>query len=559
MNVQDPKLTASLRAEAARAAQAVLTARPRSRTLVFSGGQIAVLMCLMLLVASIPIWTNPLPPLSDYINHLSRMQVIANIGKDANLARFYEIDWQPIPNLMMDLIVPVLARVVTVYHAGQIYLVMMFTLIVSGMLALNRALFGRWSAFPLIAVPLLYNHVFLVGLTNFIFGIGLALWAMAFWVLLRERHWSLRMGVSTLFVVALFFCHLSSLGVYGVGLLAIESYRLWQRRREPLMPRLIDFVATGIPFLPALPLLLASPTMRLADENYWERLGKIDGIIYAIQVYSDIAAFALLALVIAGTVWAVRHNLMRFHPLFWVLLVVSGAVYLAMPRVAFATYMADQRLPIAFAFMLVACADMDLRHRVVRRGFLAFLVVTLLVRVIEVDTTWGELSTSTSEFRSSVKRLKPGARVLVAYAKPDGGDDVADYGLVHAACLAIIERSALVTTVFSVKGKQVLHVRPDYRSIVDNEDGTPPTTARLLVSADHPSNPEFPKYWDKWPDHYDYLYLLFTDSDADNPDPARLTLMQDGTGFQLYRINNSKLAATPPLRVSASDPRDLGR
>jgi hypothetical protein len=35
--------------------------------------------------------------------------------------------------------------------------------------------------------------------------------------------------------------------------------------------------------------------------------------------------------------------------------------------------------------------------------------------------------------------------------------------------------------------------------------------------------------------------------------------MQDGTNFQLYRINNSKLAATPPLRVSASDPRDLGR
>ena len=46
--------------------------------------------------------------------------------------------------------------------------------------------------------------------------------------------------------------------------------------------------------------------------------------------------------------------------------------------------------------------------------------------------------------------------------------------LVHAACLAIIERSALVTTAFTVVGKQILHVRPDYRARVDTEDGTPP-------------------------------------------------------------------------------------
>jgi len=543
MNVHDTRLTM---------AEPASGGDPRKRTQAFSGGQIAVVTLLMLVVASIPIWTNPVPPLSDYINHLARMQVIAGIGKDANLARFYEIVWQPIPNLMMDILVPVIARTVTVYHAGQIFLIAMFALIMSGALALNRALFGRWSALPLVAFPLLYNHVFLVGLTNYIFGIGLSLWGLACWAFLRERHWSLRLTVSTLFVVGLFFCHLSALGVYGVGLLAMELYRLWQQRQLPLFRRLIDFCATGIPFLPALPLLMLSPTMRLADENYWERLGKIDGLIYAIQVYSDIAVFVLLAIAIAGLVWAVRHNLMRFHPLFWVMLVVTGIVYLAMPRVAFATYMADQRLPIAFVFMLVACADIDLRHRIVRRGFLAFLVVTLLVRVIEVDVSWAELSTSTSEFRASVKRIKPGSKVLVAYAKADGGDNVAEFGLVHAACLAIIERSALVTTAFTVKGKQILQVRPEYRGIVDSEDGTPPTIVRLLVAAER-SDPENPKYWDMWPKNYDYVYLLFTESDADNPDPAHLTLMQDGTNFQLYRVNGRAGAAGKGLNLSASE------
>jgi hypothetical protein len=536
MNVQETNLTAAFPAQAAHAAE---IAPPRRPALVFSGGQIAVLLFLMLLVASIPIWTNPLPPLADYINHLARMHVIASIDKDPDLARFYEIEWRAIPNLMMDLIVPPLARVVTVYHAGQIYLVAMFALIISGTVALNRALFGRWSAFPLVAVPLLYNHVFLVGLTNYIFGIGLALWAMTFWIWLRERHWALRLTVSTLFVVLLFFCHFSALGVYGVGLLATESLRLWSRRKQPLTLSLLDFVAAGIPFVAIVPLLLHSPTLLLADQYYWERLGKINGLIYAIEVYSDIAAFALLAMVMAGFVFAFQRNLLRIQPLFWVIIAVGGIIYLAMPRVMFATYMADQRLPIAFAFMLVACLDIDLRHRIVRRGFLALLAITLLVRVIEVDVSWAELSTSTSEFRGSVKRIKKGSKVLVAYASTTGGEDVSDYGLVHAACIAMIERSALVSIAFTVKGKQVLQVRPEYRDMVDIEDGTPPTVTRLLVAADRPSVDKA-KYWDLWSMHYDYLYVLFTESDAANPDPGRLTLLQDGTNFQLYRIDGQK-------------------
>src|SRR5665647_2624374 len=122
------------------------------------GGEMpGVLFAALTLRISIPIWTHPLPPLSDYVNHLARMQVIATLAKNPQLANFYEIDWQVIPNLTMDLIVPLLARVMNIYLAGQVYIVSMFALIISGTLALNRALTGRWSALPLFAFPLLYN------------------------------------------------------------------------------------------------------------------------------------------------------------------------------------------------------------------------------------------------------------------------------------------------------------------------------------------------------------------------------------------------------------------
>jgi len=54
---------------------------------------------------------------------LCRFLGIATIDKDPDLARFYSIDWQIVPNLMMDLVVPRLTAFMTVYHAGQIQLI----------------------------------------------------------------------------------------------------------------------------------------------------------------------------------------------------------------------------------------------------------------------------------------------------------------------------------------------------------------------------------------------------------------------------------------------------
>src|SRR5215470_12545546 len=317
----------------------------------FSGRQIAILFITLAAIASVPILLYPWPPLSDYINHLARMHVIATVGSDRNLAGFYEVEWQVIPNLMMDLIVPILQRVMNVYLAGQAYTIMTFVLILSGTLALNRQLYGHWSVLPLIAFPLLYNSVFLVGTMNYLFGIGLALWALAAWAALRERAMVLRLGLSTLFVLALFFCHLYAVGVYGLGLLAFELQRLlalWERRRSRIEdagergpPALLDFVACGLPFLPVLPLMLMSPTWTLRWDYNWELHGKFNGLLFVIEVYSRSATVLLAAVVAVAAGFAIRHRALQFHPLGWLLLLVGGTTYMVLPRVLFDTYMAD--------------------------------------------------------------------------------------------------------------------------------------------------------------------------------------------------------------------------
>jgi hypothetical protein len=526
-----------------RGSQALLVRKPsfspvraRSRVRDFSGVQVAALCFALLLLATIPVWTHSLPPLADYINHLARMHVIAMSGKDANLSAYYYVEWQIIPNLMMDIIVPVFARATNVYLAGQLFTVASFALIMSGVLALNRSLFGQWSASPYIALPLLYNYVFLVGVMNYIFGIGLALWALAVWIWLRERRWPLRLLVSTVFAFVLFFCHLFALGLYGLGLLAYESWRLSAERRDDLRRRLLDFVASGAPIVAAASLLLASPTLSLANANEWEPRGKIDGLMYIIEVYSDVVALTLTAIFVGAIVWALRQRLLHIHRFAWVLLLISTAVYLTMPRTLFATYMADQRLPIGVAFMIIGSLNVRLHRRDVRRGFIGLVLFALAIRIIEVDATWAQLSETTKEFRQSVKRIKSGGKVLVAYAERSGGDDVRDLGLVHAACLAMIERSALVSTAFTVRGKQILHARPQYENIVDTEDGTPPSIGQLIIAAKRTTSDNADEYWRSWTSSFDYLYVLFTDDDAPVPDPEHLRLVHDGERFQLYAV-----------------------
>jgi len=286
---------------------------------------------------------------------------------------------------------------------------------------------------------------------------------------------------------------------------------------------------------------MMSPTWGLRQTYTWELPGKLEGLAYIIEVYSHGAAFFFTAAVAFAIGWATRHRAVSFHAVGVGLLAIGVAVYMALPRVIFETYMADQRLPISLAFMLIACIDLDLRHEIVRRGFATVLVVMLGIRVGEVENMWSSLAAGTESFHQSVQLIDRGAKVLVAYADADGGDDLHDLGLVHAASFATIERSALVTTAFTVIGKQIMHARPEYRARVDNVDGSPPMINELVRLARN-EDAQSPRYWRRWTADYDYLYVLFVDANFENPDPEHLTALFTGERFVLYRIDASQIA-----------------
>jgi hypothetical protein len=277
--------------------------------------------------------------------------------------------------------------------------------------------------------------------------------------------------------------------------------------------------------------------VNLAGRLYWEPWGKLSGLLMVFTVYShEIAAFVIVALVLAIAI-AIWRGLLRMHPLGWALMLVGGVVYLALPRALFDTHLADQRLPVALAFMLIACIDLDLARRGVRRAFALAFAVLLMVHLVEVQVAWDALSYQSADVRRSTMGIERGARVLVVHGDRDAYADgtVSDFGLLHAASLATIERSALVSSNFVVSGKHVLQVREPFRRFVTRNDRIPPSADWLKLAAG--SRDETDRfYWSQWHLHFDYVYVLFARRGRANPDAGHLVLAREGQGFQLYRV-----------------------
>ena len=83
-----------------------------------------MIFLVFLLISIIPLLTHPLPPLEDYANHVSRMHgAWRTTGRTPTSSKYYEIDWEMLPNLMMDLdrAAWIAQLVVNVYLASQIF------------------------------------------------------------------------------------------------------------------------------------------------------------------------------------------------------------------------------------------------------------------------------------------------------------------------------------------------------------------------------------------------------------------------------------------------------
>jgi hypothetical protein len=160
------------------------------------------------------------------------------------------------------------------------------------------------------------------------------------------RHAAWRALVSLLVCAVLYASHLSALGLYAIAISGFEACRWWAHRPASPGRVAVAACAAAVPFLPFGWLLLHSPTWGLSREIDWEPQGKLDAVSRFLSVYSDFIDLPFLILLVAAVILAVRRGLVRMHPAGWVVAAGLTLAFIAMPRVAFGSFMADERLVV---------------------------------------------------------------------------------------------------------------------------------------------------------------------------------------------------------------------
>lgn len=169
-------------------------------------------LAMLAAVSFLPVLLTPIPAMVDYPNHLARMYILSQNGT-SNANPHYEVVRAFYPNLEMDLLVPQMARLMSVENATRLFLLLSQLLIVGGALLLEWTRKGRIHLAGFAALAFLYCLPFSWGFVNFEFGLGLALWGIAVYLMLAERPWPLRFAANLVFVAALFVAHFFSLGI----------------------------------------------------------------------------------------------------------------------------------------------------------------------------------------------------------------------------------------------------------------------------------------------------------------------------------------------------------
>jgi hypothetical protein len=498
---------------------------------------------LLLTAAALPIFLVKIPALGDYINHLARMHIIATIDQDPLIKQFYSIEWQLIPNLIMDIVVPPLVKYVGIFMAGKLFVFLTIALISSGVFAINYAVYQRLSVWPLVVFLFIYNYALILGLFNYLFGFGVVLWGIAAWIGLRKRNPLLRGIVSLGIVLILFVCHLYAVGLYGLSLLCFEVWVLSKEGMHNLQRITVDALVLMVPFVVVLLLLTASPTSGLAFHNVWRPIRfKLNAFNWVMKLYHPKIDASIGLLVLGIVFWAIWRRVLSIHPVGSMVLAIGVVIYLVMPTTLFGSWAADYRLPIAILILVIGFASWKISAPRDLRLFVGVVVVLALVRFALIGMIWLNVDHVYADLRTSFKRIERGSILLVARAKKIDYPFNIAWPLNYAGCLAIIDRSSFAPSLFNEKGMQLVTVKPRFQDIDMQPPSFVPELSDIVLAEKNTRQGQGgkPKFWVNWYKRFDYLLVLYTRDTDTNPLPDQLSPLYRSNHFQLYKIHRNR-------------------
>jgi hypothetical protein len=496
----------------------------------------SLVFALLTAVSLLPVLLTPIPAMVDYPNHLARMYILSQNGTpDAN--PYYEVAWALYPNLAMDLLVPRVARLISVENATRLFLLVSQLLIISGALALERVVKKRVHFAGFAALMFLYCLPFTWGFVNFEFGLGVALWGIAAYLMVAERALPISFAVNAVFVTALFAAHFFSLGVYGATLGVYELWRAHDRTAYRDAARRLAMLAIPAAALFAIMQLTAGSIG--SEGTNWHFEFKPIWVFRIMNGYNlPVSAASALALMVLLYL-AAKRGILRLEPAGIWLVIGFALLYLAIPSTLLGTSFADIRVIPAAALIIPAFCALSLPSRRWTIAALTGVSAITLANLAVIFVVWLPYRADYAAIIESFHKIDRGSLVLVG-GSGDSGDppfnDLTQYPMFYAPTLAVYYAGAFVPNVFTAVGKQPVQARAAVRRLAIPYGGPMPIGVLAAIAAGQNSS-EIPPFIRTWNRDYDYLYVL--GPSVANPLPNLLEELDRSSRFVLYKIRRT--------------------
>ncbi len=455
---------------------------PRGFLLVFA---------LLYLVSQIPLYAVRYPDITDYPNHVARLYVLLHLDGSALLRSFYMETPGLAPNLALDFLGMPLSRLLGPELGVKIFISASTLLLATGTMVLGIALTGRLTFLGLGGLLFAQNAFAHLGLLNFVFGVGFALWLLAAWIFMRARR---SIGTATMAAFSagatlLYLTHLTALGIYAIGVFAFEGSRAEvasaPRRflNQCWIPTVQCMPATAVhvfAYEPGTNLPFMFPVMSIIALVAYKAALILFMPLIAFDVYVGLTW--LIAAPIAVSIYrAIRLGLVSFARPGTFIMAGMGVVLLLLPPRGFGSNMVDMRMMLPLVLVGWASLCPAPRNGVVTGSRLVPWGIALGVLLASAGTMhrWSEAEPSQRDLRQAMLAIDEGGKVAVVDLGSSDGSGITQ----HAAAWSVVDRSTFLSSLF-VRPFQpfTLGYRPEFAALarlarLDNAALPPPLEA----------------------------------------------------------------------------------
>ena len=478
-------------------------------------GVVTALLCL-------PVLSVTYVPLVDYPNHLARIHILYQYAEvPAYQATYYRV-LEPIPNLAMDFVVPLMLPFIDILAAGRIFLVLTILLFITGCHQLGKAIHGRPTWLVLPCVFFFYNSMLLYGFVNYMVGIALYCITVALRLELRGRWSGRRLLTLTLLSLLAFFAHLSAYAFLGVTFVVVTAWD-YLTGKEELYRAALSLAPLLIPCVCFVVFMKGSGTLGHLERNTIR--GKLLGMLALILSY-NYTVDLLLVISLLG-IFIVLFTRTRGVQVDWAVF-TSGAIftilYLLSPKVLFGSFAADVRFILPAALLLTFSLKVSILAQT-KVVLLSLFLLVASVRVAFIWRTWVTLDERIAVHVEGLKQLPFDARVYPMFVlQGNRQEQKIERSLNHVVNYATIYRHAFVPTLFTYEGQQPLLLRARSR----------------YIGADQWQTEQWVQLSDQWIPllaNYDYVWGHSVDGRLEELLRIKCTKIGESGTFSLWQVN----------------------